>query len=268
MKAIRSIFRLNFLNVLQYRVQAIAGMTTQFFFGFVFVMVYVAFYESGSTDKLPMPLDQLVSYWWLNQAFFSLVFMWTKEKDLISIIKNGNVAYELIRPINFYFKWYVTMLSKRIAKVLLRFSPVIIIAYFLPKPFNLNAPASLESFLLFLTSLILSAFLVIGISMIIHIITFFTLNEKGVMEIFMSTSEILAGGIVPLTLFPTFLYKIAYVLPFRYTCDLPFRIYTGNIPINEAIPDLVGSFIWIIVTIIIGYLLTRKALKKAVIQGG
>ncbi len=104
--------------------------------------------------------------------------------------------------------------------------------------------------------------------MIIHMITFFTLNEKGVMEIFMSMSEILAGGIVPLTLFPTFLYKIAYVFPFRYTCDLPFRIYSGNIPINEAIPDLIGSFIWIIVTITIGYLLTRKALKQAVIQGG
>ncbi len=268
MKAIKSIFRLNFLNDLQYRSQALAGMATQFFFGFVFVMVYVAFYESGSTNKLPMPLDQLVSYWWLNQALFALVYMWTKEKDLLSMIKNGNVAYELIRPINFYFKWYVTMLSKRIAKVLLRFAPVIIIAYLLPKPFNLSGPASLESFLLFIISLILSSFLVIGISMIIHMITFFTLNEKGVMEIFMSTSEIMAGGIVPLTLFPEFLYKIAYVLPFRYTCDLPFRIYTGNIPINEAIPDLIGSFIWIIVTILIGYLLTRKALNQAVIQGG
>lgn len=268
MKAVKSIFKLNFLNDLQYRSQALAGIATQFFFGFIWVMVYVAFYESGNTEKVPMPLDQLVSYWWLNQAFFALVYMWTKEKDLLSMIKNGNVAYEMLRPINFYFKWYVTMLSKRIAKVLLRFLPVIVIAYFLPKPFNLIPPANIETFLLFLLSLVLSAFLVVGISMVLHIITFFTLNEKGVLEIFMSTSEILAGGIVPLTLFPTFLYKIAYILPFRYTCDLPFRIYTGNIPINAAIPDLIGSFVWIIIVVIIGYLLTKKALSKAVIQGG
>ena len=268
MKAIKSLFTLNFLNDLQYRTQALAGIAAQFFYGLIFIMVYVAFYESGSTDKIPMPLDQLVSYWWLNQAFFSLVYMWTKERELLSMIKNGNVAYEMLRPINFYFKWYVTMLSKRIAKVLLRFAPVVIIAHFLPEPFNLSLPGSIESFALFLLSLVLSAFLVVGISMIMHIITFFTLNEKGVLEIFMSTSEILAGGIVPLTLFPTFLYKIAYVLPFRYTCDLPFRIYTGNIPINEAIPDLIGSFVWIIVTMLIGYLLTRKALNRAVIQGG
>ena len=268
MKAIKSIFKLNFLNDLQYRAQALAGVSAQLFFGIVWIMVYVAFYESGSTDKIPMPLDQLVSYWWLNQVFFALVYMWVKDKDLLSMIRNGNVAYELVRPINFYFKHYVTNLSRRLASVLLRFSPVVIIASLLPKPFNLSLPASLESFLLFLLALTLSAFLVVSINLIIHIITFFTLNEKGVMEIFMASSEILAGGIVPLVMFPKFLYKIAYVLPFRYTLDLPFRIYTGNIPINEAIPDLIGSFVWIIVTMLIGYLLTKRALKKAVIQGG
>ena len=268
MKAIKSIFKINLLNSLQYRFQAFAGIITQFFFGFVFIMVYVAFYESGDTAKLPMPLDELVSYLWLNQAFFSLVYMWTKEHELLNLIKNGNVAYEILRPINFYFKWYVTMLSKRIAKAILKFSPVLLIAYFLPQPFNFSLPSSIENFILFLIALTLSAFLITGISMIIHIITFFTLNEKGVLEIFMSTSEILAGGVVPLTMFPSFLYKIAHVLPFRYTCDLPFRIYTGNILINEAIPDIIGSFIWIIVIILIGYLITKKALKKAVIQGG
>lgn len=268
MKAIKSIFRLNFLNDLQYRAQALAGIATQFFFGFVFIMVYMAFYESGSIDKLPMPLDALVSYLWLNQAFFSLVYIWNREKDLLSMIKNGNVAYELVRPINFYFKWYVTMLSKRIAGALLRFLPVLLIAFFLPKPFNLMLPSNIETLLVFLLSLTISSFLVIAINMIIHIATFFTLNEKGFLEISMSVSEILAGGTVPLVMFPKFLYKIAYVLPFRYTCDLPFRIYTGNIPINEAIPDLIGGFIWILITILIGYLLTKKALKKAVIQGG
>ena len=268
MKAIKSIFKLNFLNELQYRSQALAGMATQFFFGFVFIMVYVAFYESGNAEKVPMPLNQLVSYLWLNQSLFSLVYMWKKEKDLILMIKNGNVAYELVRPINFYFKWYATMISKRIAKVLLRFFPVLLTAYLLPEPFNLILPTNIETFLLFLVSLTLSAFLVVGISMIMHMITFFTLNEKGVLEIFMSISEILAGSVVPLVLFPDFLYKIAYVLPFRYTCDLPFRIYTGNIPINDAIPDVIGTFIWIIVIVLIGYLLTKKALKQAVIQGG
>lgn len=268
MKQYLGLFKIKFINNLQYRVAAIAGIATQFFFGFVFIMVYVAFYESSSNPSLPMELSELVSYLWLNQAFFALVYMWTKDKELLSMIRNGNIAYELCRPVKFYVKWYVTIYASKVSDVLLRFAPVLLVAYFLPEPYNLSMPESLISLILFAISLLLSSFLVVAISMIFHIITFFTLNEKGVLTIFMSISEILAGGTIPLAFFPDWLAKIAYVLPFRYVCDLPFRIYSGNIGVSSAIPDIIGSLFWTIVCITIGYLLTKKALKKAVIQGG
>ena len=268
MKQYLGLFKIKFINNLQYRAAAIAGIATQFFFGFVFIMVYVAFYESSNNPSLPMELSELVSYLWLNQAFFALVYMWTKDKELLAMIRNGNIAYELCRPVNFYLKWYITIYASKISDVLLRFAPVLIIAYFLPTPFNLSLPASGLSFLLFLISLVLSSFLVVSFSMIFHLITFFTLNEKGVLTIFMSISEILAGGTIPLAFFPDWLAKIAYVLPFRYVCDLPFRIYSGNISVSNAIPDIIGSLFWTVVCIATGYLITKKALKKAVIQGG
>ena len=37
-----------------------------------------------------------------------------KDQELLDIISNGNLAYELIRPQNFYFKWYIKMISKNI----------------------------------------------------------------------------------------------------------------------------------------------------------
>ena len=52
-----SYFKLRFITSLQYRAAALAGISTQFFFGFVFIMVYVAFYESGKTDAQRVPGD-------------------------------------------------------------------------------------------------------------------------------------------------------------------------------------------------------------------
>ena len=75
MKSYLSYFKLKFKTGLQYKAAAIAGMSTQFFFGIIYVSVYIAFYNSDSSN-LPMPLDQLVSFLWLNQCFFSLIFMW------------------------------------------------------------------------------------------------------------------------------------------------------------------------------------------------
>ena len=48
MKSYSSYFKLKFITGLQYRAAALAGIATQFFFGFVFISVYIACYESGN----------------------------------------------------------------------------------------------------------------------------------------------------------------------------------------------------------------------------
>ena len=268
MKQYISIFKVKFINNLQYRAAALAGISAQFFFGFVFVMVYIAFYASNNTTNAPMELSQVVSYLWLNQAFFSLVYMWYKDKELLGMIRNGNIAYELCRPLNFYLKWYSTLYGSRLAAVLLRFAPVLIMAFFLPAPYNLSLPNGMFAFILFWVSLFLSSILVTAITLIFHLITFFTLDEKGILSLMMVIAEIFEGGLVPLAFYPKFLQMISYLLPFRYVCDLPFRIYSGSISITSAIPNLIGTIIWIFIAIYIGILISKRALKKAIIQGG
>ena len=262
MKSYISIFKVKFINGLQYRSAAIAGISTQVFFAFIFISVYFAFYESNNVTSLPMNLQELVDYLWLNQALFSLVYTWGKNNDLFSLIKNGNIAYEFIRPINFYKKWFATMYANRLSNVLLRFAPVIIIAFLIPHPYKLGLPVSLLGFIIFIISLILSSLIVTSFSMIIHLITFYTIDEKGITTLFMVISEIFSGGTVPISFFPKVLKIVAYILPFRYICDLPFRIYSGNISVSESLPNLVNGLIWLIILLLIGYKLSYKIICK------
>lgn len=268
MKSYVALFKIKFITNLQYRAAALAGLSTQFFFGFVYIMVYLAFYESGGNTVAPMKWQELVNYLWLNQAFFALTYIWIKETSLISMIRNGDIAYELCRPIKFYYKWYATLYGSRLASVTLRFLPVIIIAFLLPYPYKMSLPINIESFILFLIALIISSILITAIGLILHLITFFTLDEKGIIALFMVVSEIFSGGVVPIPFFPRFLQIIAYLLPFRFIADLPFRIYSGNVNIKLAIFDLFIGIIWIIIMYYIGLIISRKALNKAVVQGG
>jgi ABC-2 type transport system permease protein len=268
MKLQIALFKMKFMNNLQYRAAALAGLTTQFFFGFVFIMVYLAFYESSGAAIVPMKWQEVVNYLWLNQAFYALTYIWIKESSLISMIRNGDIAYELCRPINFYSKWFATLYGSRLASVTLRFLPVILIAILLPYPYNLSAPASIGSFILFLIALLVASLLVTAIGLIFHLITFFTLDEKGILALLMVISEIFSGGVVPIPFFPKFLQIIANLLPFRFIADIPFRIYSGNINISSAIPDLLIGVTWVIIMLIIGNVLSRKALAKVVVQGG
>lgn len=268
MKSYLSYFKLKIITGLQYKASAIAGVMTQLFFGFVYISVYVAFYESGSTKSLPMPLDELVSYLWLCQGFFSLINLWYKDKEIINLIKTGNLAYELCRPQDLYFMWACKILGERLSNVLLRFLPVILVGVILPKPYTLDLTISSTRFTLFIIIFILSTILMTFLILLYHIICMFTLDEKGIVNIFMVISDILSGLVIPLPFFPNYLIKISNLLPFRYITEFPFRFYVGNISVSEGINGIIIQIIWIFILLIIGRILTKKALNKAVIQGG
>jgi len=261
-------FKLRFITNLQYRAAALAGIATQLFFGMIFILVYYAFYKSNPNSSLPMNWNNLVTYMWLQQAFYALIYPYEKDQELLSMIKDGNLAYEILRPQNLFIKFYVKMIAKKTVSSLLRCFPVIIIGFILPKTFRLSLPLSVNHFILFLIALVISCLLVSALTVIVHIFTMFTINAKGIISIYSVISEVFSGATIPIPFFPEFLKKIAYLLPFRYICDLPFRLYSGDVIINEGIILLLEAITWIIILIVFGLLLTRLALKKAVIQGG
>ena len=268
MKSYLNYFKLRLITNLQYRAAALAGISTQLFFGLVFLMVYIALYESNTNTEVPMNLQSVITYLWLGQAFFALIYPYIKDEELLNMIRNGNLAYELVRPQSFYLKYYIKMVCERLAAVMLRCLPVLLVAFLLPKPYSMTFPNSFEAFILFLVSIIFSCLLVTSMSLIMHIITMFTLNADGIIGIYSMTAEVFMGLLVPIPFLPKFMIEIGNFLPFRFIGDFSYRVYSGDITIPEGRMMLIGSILWTILTIIIGYFLSKQALKKAVIQGG
>lgn len=267
MRAYYSYFKLKFISGLQYRSAALAGIATQFFFGFVYIMVYVAFYDSGSGD-VPMGLSQLITYVWLNQSFFALINQFYKDQELFQLIRTGNISYELSRPKNMYFLWYFKILGQRLANVVMRFFPLLFVTVLLPEPYKFSAPESLVAFLLFVLSLIIGTLLVTAISTLYPILMLLTMNEKGVVNIIVVIADLLSGVGIPIVFFPNFLKIISSYLPFQYISDLPFRIYVGNILIQEGINNIFIQLFWLFAMIILGMFLMKKNLNRVVVQGG
>ena len=267
MKQYLTYFKIKFISGLQYRSAALAGIATQFFFGFVFVLVYYAFYTSD-TGNIPMKYDELLSYLWLGQAFFSLTYLYHREKDIIEMIRNGNVAYELCKPGNLYFKWYFKILGTKLSNVTLRFLPVIVVSMLLPDNLKLSFPYDFNCFIGFIMSLIIGALLITSIVTLLHVVSFYTIDAEGVLNFFRVTAELFSGAIVPVLFLPKFLQVISKYLPFQYTSDIPFRIYVGNVASSNVITILLIQLIWLVVITIFGMYLTKKILKKVVVQGG
>lgn len=260
-------FKLRILMFMQYRTAALAGLTTQFFWGIMLIFIYIAFYSYGSAVD-SISLSQIITYTWLNQSFYALLSVRLPDEEIADSISSGNVAYEIIRPYNLYFWWYIKILAKRVASGILRIIPVVILAFLLPEPYGLSLPSSFSNFILFLVSLVLGIFIVTGINMLVHTVGFYTYNQNGIGQIINSLIEVLSGAYLPVVLLPMFIQKATYFLPFRMITDLPFRLYSNNIGINEGLISIMLQVIWVIILVIIGNLIVKKALKKVFVQGG
>ncbi|KKI92009.1 ABC transporter permease [Bacillus sp. SA1-12] len=267
MKAYVSVLKLRLLNGMQYRAAALAGVATQFFWGFMYIMIFEAFYLN-TIESPPIALKELIIYIWLQQAFLAFIALWFRDNELFDLITTGNIAYELCRPCGIYGFWYAKLLAQRLSSAFLRSFPILLVAFFLPQPYNMTLPPNVLTFVLFLTSLIFGLLLLVSISMFIYISVFVTMSPVGSLLLFGVIGEFFAGLIIPIPLMPSWLQNIAYLLPFRLTADFPFRVYSGHIHQNEAIAGIISQFGWLVILVLLGKFAFHKALQKVVVQGG
>ncbi|WP_169083411.1 ABC transporter permease [Paenibacillus sp. PL91] len=267
MKAYLSVFKLRLTNGLQYRTAALAGIATQFFWGFIIIMVFEAFY-SGAVTQPPISLKQLITYVWLQQAFLAFIMLWFRDNELFQLITTGNIAYELCRPSGIYGLWYAKLIAQRLASAILRSLPILAVAFFLPEPYRMPAPSDPLALLLFIVALVLGLCMIVSLSMLMYISVFVTLSPAGSLLMFGVIGEFLAGMVIPVPLMPSWLQSIVYVLPFRWTADFPFRVYSGHIPKEEALIGIAIQLVWFIVLVALGRAAMAKALRRVVVNGG
>jgi ABC-2 type transport system permease protein len=262
-----SVFRIRFTSSLQYRTAALAGVATQFFWGFVLIMVYIAFYSSSDLEP-PISLPQLVTYVWLQQSFLAFIMLWYRDDELFRLITTGNIAYELCRPGELYGFWYAKLLAQRMAGALLRCLPILVAASFLPSPYRMMLPPDFLSGVLFIISLLLGLLVLVAISMFIYISVFYTMSPYGSLLMFTVVGEFLAGMIIPVPLMPEWLQDVVYLFPFSWTADFPFRVYSGHFSRTEAAIGILLQLVWLVVLVTTGRRLMLRALRRVVVQGG
>jgi len=259
--------KIYFLNGLQYRVAALAGIATQFGFGFLYISVYLAFYRSNP-DAFPMEISQIVSYIWIQQAFLALFMMWFFEWSIFNTITSGGIAYDLARPMDIYGKWFCQCIASRIARTVLRCLPLLIVAFLLPYPYKLILPPGLLQFLMFLLSSLLALLVIVAFGMFIYISTIHTMNPVGIRAISAALSDFLGGHIIALPFFPDGFRQVAELLPFAAMQNMPLRIYSGNIAGIDAVYGIIFQVFWLIVLITLGKLWMKTSLMKVIVQGG
>lgn len=257
--------------LLQYRAAAFAGFATQLFWGAIRLMILAAFY-AAATSPQPMTLPELVTYIWLGQALLGLL-PWNIDAEFTLKVRDGSVAYELLRPLDLYHFWFARTLAFRIAPTTLRCLPMGLFAMLVLPAVGLDAwamrpPPSLATGVWFGVSLAAAVLLTTAITMLMHISLLWTISGQGMDRLAPSFVLLLSGMLIPLPLFPDWLQPVLNMQPFRGLVDVPFRIYSGNIPSSVALWDIAQQWLWVALLIWLGRVLLARGTHTLVVQGG
>ncbi len=267
MKKYFSFFRLRFSMGLSYRAAAWAGVATQFVWGGMEIAMFLAFYRE-EPGNFPMTIEGTVSYVWLQQAFLALFAAWMLEAEVFESIKDGNIAYEMCRPMKIYPMLFARAMAMRVSRAALRCLPVLLFAILLPKPYGLEAPEGAGRLALFLGAMILGVLVTVAFGTLIYAVTFFTISPEGLRLLVTSAMDFFNGAIIPLPFFPDKMKQVMEILPFAAMQNVPLRIYSGDLQGNGALRAVMLQAFWLAVLVAAGWAVMARAERKLTVQGG
>ncbi|MFW5742547.1 MAG: ABC transporter permease [Spirochaetota bacterium] len=271
MRTYLAYFSARFRAQLQYRAAALAGIGTQIFFGIVNIMVITAFYRASDAAQ-PLSAEQAVSYIWLAQALL-LVLPFRLDREITHLIRTGNIAYELARPVSLPLAWLARGVADRTAPVLLRMVPQLVFSTLLLRLLGwpeiaLGAPTSLAAGLLAGLSAIAGAAVSAAIGLIACATLFWTIAGAGTSVLFSTTIWLLSGVTIPLPLFPDWIQPIIRILPFRAMIDVPFQIYLGTVAGADVVLEIATQLVWAIGLGATASLMIARGMRRVEVQGG
>ena len=267
----RAVFSSRAREELQYRAAALAGLFTQVVFGFILIMVLLAFYDASDAVS-PLGVLDTVAYVWLGQALLGLM-PWGVDPASADAIRTGDVVQELLKPVEAYRLWYARALAWRTVRTSLRFVPMVVLAMVVFPlvglgTYALPLPASTGALAVFGVAVALSALLSTAVTLLIQVVMIWTVSPDGVLRMVPAITIFLSGGLVPLPLFPDWMQPFMAVQPLRGLVDTPSRIYSGDLVGTDALVALAWGVGWVVTLVVVGRWGLANGLRRLVVAGG
>ncbi len=252
-----------FQKKMQYRVANLAGLFTNFFFAAVRIFVFTAFYEA-QTEPQPLNLNEVVTYVCLTQAFLMVMPLWSRP-EITETIKDGSVALQLVKPVDFHGYWLADEVGKAIYYVMMRAVPTFALSKIL---FNMWIPLEPTIIASFVVSMGLAIAMTAAMNIAVFATVFWTLDATGIQGFTAAIVLFFSGFLVPIALWPEWLQQVAGWMPFEGLVHLPFSIYLGKLTGSAVWVAFGKQLFWVLVFIGLGRLILYRGFSRLFVQGG
>lgn len=239
------------------------------FFGmFIYYYLWMAIYSSTTANELGgFTRSEMILYVFMSYTISDIIMV-NISSDIGSDVVDGNVAMNLIKPINYrmslVFRAFGIMAYRLVVPSLFIWIGLEIFKV-TKLGMKFSSPLLLGALLI---SLLLSFLIYIFFDYCFGMLAFVTTYIFGMTIIKNAVLSFLTGKLIPISFFPAFFQKIFSFLPFTAMTYVPVMIYLGKYTGEEILWQLGKQGIWVVLLYLLGSFLWKKVEKRIVILGG
>lgn len=241
-----------------------AEMVVQLLSMLVFAYFWRAIYASTAATTLGgLALGQTLNYILLARLLAPLV-----ETNLIFqfgyMIRQGQVAVELLRPVDMQARFYVEAVVNMGLFLALRVPLVVVAVLF----FGLQLPTDPAQWLAFGLTLWLGQAILFLFDWIFACLAFYSTETWGLSMVRVGLAMFFSGALIPIQLMPAGLQAAAQAMPFAQALGVPASFLSGATAAS-ALPDvLLVQVVWLVGLGVVSRLVYGHALRTLTVQGG
>lgn len=255
--------RISFQKMLAYRVSYLIGVVTYVIHVAVYYYLYKALYGEHTSIN-GYGLQEMLTYisiGWISKSLY-LNYI---DRELTDDVQSGQVAMDLIKPIDFQFMYFARGLGQSLFRGVLFTPPIILFTVLI---FSISPPASILHFFLYLVCTLFSILIYLGINYIVGLFAIFFLSIRGILYSKNLIIELMSGLLVPIDWFPGWFQTLNAFLPFQAIAYSPLQVYLGRVQGKELLSTMLLQVVWLVIILLLGRLVWRFCQRRILIQGG
>ncbi len=238
------------------------------FFAQILSMTILVFFWRAIYAASPGPIGGLNVQQTLNYILIAQTLMPMVENRLIFqfgwMLREGQVAIDLLRPLDFQARFYVDALANLVVYLLLKL-PLVVIAVV---AFGLRLPGDPIVWLVFLVALGLGHAVLFFFDWIFACLAFYSTETWGLSVMRVAVGAFFSGALVPLSIMPDWLRAITAALPFAQAVYVPVSFLSGIAPVADAPRAWLVQIAWLVGLVMASRLFFNLAVRKITVQGG
>lgn len=262
MKALVAYVRVGWRSALSFRANLFVGLAGMMIQIALTVTVWRVVYANRPVVR-GVGADDAVAYAALAAclAAVAVPFWFSRIPERV---RTGAIASDVIRPIGVIPQSLATNAGASLAAIpraTVGFALALLLGAFRP-------PESVGSGVAFAASVLAGWCIAMMLNLAVSMVAFWTLETRGAFHIYRTVAAFFSGVLVPLWFMPDWLRTGLEWLPFQAQVFTPLSIYLGRLHGTGMWLALGVQLCWVVVIYGLLKLVTWRALRKVVVQGG